>query len=487
MPIPALRVTHANDAPVRADADYVLYWMTASRRPSWNFALDRAIEWARQTGRPLIVFEALRAGYAWASDRFHAFILQGMADNAQAFGASRVTYYPYVEREPGDGKGLLEALAARAAVIVTDDYPAFFHRRMVAAAAPRLDVRLEAVDSNGLVPLRATGRAYPTAFTFRLFLQKHLREHLTAFPAEAPLDGLDATTRATVPAEVLARWPLATSDLLSGRIEALRHLPIDHAVAAVEGMCGGWRAAREVLATFLEERLPRYADERNQPEEEVASGLSPWLHFGHVSVHEIFSRLMSRERWTTRALAAGAKGSREGWWGTSRPVESFLDELITWREVGYNMCHHRADYERYESLPDWARATLDAHTADERAHVYPLEAFEAGATHDPLWNAAQTQLRREGRIHNYLRMLWGKKILEWTASPREALAVMIELNNKYALDGRDPNSYSGIFWVLGRYDRPWAPERPVYGTIRYMSSDNTARKLRVRKYIERYA
>jgi deoxyribodipyrimidine photo-lyase len=151
------------------------------------------------------------------------------------------------------------------------------------------------------------------------------------------------------------------------------------------------------------------------------------------------------------------------------------------------MCHHRADYERYESLPGWARATLDAHAADERSHVYPLDAFESSDTHDPLWNAAQTQLRREGRIHNYLRMLWGKKILEWTASPREALAVMIELNNKYALDGRDPNSYSGIFWVLGRYDRPWAPERPVFGTIRYMSSENTARKLRGRKYVERYA
>ena len=138
------------------------------------------------------------------------------------------------------------------------------------------------------------------------------------------------------------------------------------------------------------------------------------------------------------------------------------------------MCVARADYDRYESLPAWARATLEAHAADEREHLYPLDGFEQGQTHDALWNAAQMELVRDGRIHNYLRMLWGKKILEWTASPRDALAVMIELNNKYALDGRDPNSYSGIFWTLGRYDRPWAPERPVFGSVRFMSSANTA-------------
>jgi deoxyribodipyrimidine photo-lyase len=160
--------------------------------------------------------------------------------------------------------------------------------------------------------------------------------------------------------------------------------------------------------------------------------------------------------------------------------------LITWRELGYNMAAHAPGYERYESLPAWARRTLAEHAADRRPFLYSLEEFEMSATHDPLWNAAQRQLVTEGRIHGYLRMLWGKKILEWTRSPEEALDVMVELNNTYALDGRDPNSYSGIFWVLGRYDRPWGPERPVFGKIRYMSSENTARKVGVSKYMERY-
>ena len=151
------------------------------------------------------------------------------------------------------------------------------------------------------------------------------------------------------------------------------------------------------------------------------------------------------------------------------------------------MCSRRSDFHKYESLPEWAQKTLAEHASDPRPYSYTLEEFESAETHDPLWNAAQIQLRREGRIHNYLRMLWGKKILEWSESPREALSIMIQLNNKYALDGRNPNSYSGIFWVLGRYDRAWGPERKIFGKIRFMSSDNTARKIKVKKYIEEYS
>ena len=171
----------------------------------------------------------------------------------------------------------------------------------------------------------------------------------------------------------------------------------------------------------------------------------------------------------------------------SEAAEAFLDELVTWRELGFNMCWQREDYDQLEGLPEWAAKTLKRHEKDKRPYLYTLEEWEEAKTHDPLWNAAQTQLIREGMIHNYLRMLWGKKILHWSKTPREALQVMIELNNKYALDGRDPNSYSGIFWVLGRYDRAWGPERDVFGKVRYMSSTNTARKLRLKEYVTKYA
>ena len=245
-------------------------------------------------------------------------------------------------------------------------------------------------------------------------------------------------------------------------------------------------AAEQTLLEFIAKKLPQYADRRNQPQEDATSGLSSYLHTGHISTHQIFAQLTAHVGWSRSKLSSVARGSSEGWWGASDSVESFLDELITWRELGFNMCWQRDDYDRYDSLPDWAQVTLREHAEDPREYVYELTDFEAAATHDSLWNAAQTQLVREGRIHNYLRMLWGKKILEWSATPKQAARTLIELNNKYALDGRDPNSYSGIYWCLGRYDRPWGPERPIYGKVRYMSSDNTARKVRVNDYISNY-
>ncbi len=476
----------ANDAPVNPDGRYVLYWMTAARRTTWNFALDRAVERARELERPLVVLEALRCGYRWASDRFHAFVVDGMADNAAAFEGTPVRYVPYVEPEEGAGKGLLEALAADACVVVGDDFPAFFLPRMVAAVAPRLKVRLELVDSVGLLPMRAADRVFPTAHSFRRFLQKNLAKHLDAFPRAEPLRRLELPRLARLPDGVSRRWPPADARTLARGPEVLAELPIDHAVAPVEAR-GGSRAAAKLAKEFLEHRLERYDEDRNRPQEEVTSGLSRYLHFGHVGVHGVFHALAGREGWSPGDLGERTDGGREGWWGMGAPAEAFLDELVTWREVGHNFCALRDDFDQYESLPDWARATLAEHEGDERPHVYDLDRLERADTHDELWNAAQTQLRTEGVIHNYLRMLWGKKILQWSATPRDALAAMIELNNKYAVDGRDPNSYSGIFWVLGRYDRAWGPERPIFGKIRYMTSENTARKVPVKEYVQRYS
>ncbi len=249
---------------------------------------------------------------------------------------------------------------------------------------------------------------------------------------------------------------------------------------------GGPKQAELVLKRFLENRLSLYPEDRNHPDEEGTSGLSPYLHFGHISVHQIFDRLVKKEEWSSKMISRKTTGSRSGWWGMSEAAEAFLDELVTWRELGFNMCWQRDDFDQYGSLPDWARQTLKKHSKDKRPYLYTLKAFETAKTHEPLWNAAQNQLVQEGKIHNYLRMLWGKKILHWTKTPKEALKVMIELNNKYALDGRDPNSYSGIFWVLGRYDRAWGPERRVFGKVRYMSSKNTARKLRLKEYLDKY-
>lgn len=483
--VPPIRVAAVNRAPVRGDGGFVVYWMIAARRTRWNFALQRAVEWCRELRRPLLVLEPLRAAYPWASDRLHAFALDGMADNAAAFAKAGVRHHPYAEPADGAGKGLLEALAAHACVVVTDEFPHFFLPRMVAAAGSRLTVLLEAVDSNGLLPLRAPQKAFATAYHFRRFLQKELPEHLYAVPDADPLHRLDAAPPVSLPADIAHRWPPASPELLRRTAGALAALPIDHAVPPVE-LRGGSVAGGKVLRGFIANRLAEYGSGRNQPDADASSGLSPYLHWGFVSAHQVFDAVARHEGWSPERLALKPTGAREGWWGMGADAEAFLDQLVTWRELAFNTAVRVEGYDRYDALPAWARATLERHAGDDRGLV-SLEQLEQGRSYDALWNATQGQLRREGRIHNYLRMIWGKRFLEWTRHPREAVDWMLRINDRWALDGRDPNSVSGIFWCLGRYDRPWAPERPVFGVVRYMSSANTARKLRVKDYIRRYA
>ena len=482
--IPEIRIRTLNSNAIKHDGDYVLYWMTAFRRLSYNFSLDRSVEYARELNKPLLILEALRCDYPWASDRLHRFVIEGMRVNAASSESLPVHYYPYIEPEHGAGSGLLEALALHASVVITDDFPCFFLPKMIKAAAKRVDARLEAIDGNGLLPMRATEKVYPTAYAFRRYLQKSLPDHLAETPEADPFVSLQLPRMKTLPTEIKEHWPCVSEEDLKNPAELLSRLPIDHSVkpSFIEG---GTREANKTLERFLDLKLPRYLDERNEPEQDVPSGLSPYLHWGHISTHQIFNEQIERESWTPLSLSEETKGKREGWWGMSPAAESFLDELITWREVGFNFCALRDDYDRYESLPDWARATLETHASDPREYLYSLDEFEEAQTHDELWNAAQNQLVLEGRIHNYLRMVWGKKILEWTESPQKALEIMIHLNNKYSLDGRNPNSYSGIFWCLGRYDRAWG-EREIFGKIRYMSSANTARKVKVKNYIRMY-
>lgn len=485
--VPELRVRTLSDGEVREDGDFVLYWMVAYRRIHWNYSLQRAAEWAADLNKPLVVLEALRCDYKWASDRLHWFVIQGMRDNRAALKERAATYYPYLERQPGDGSGLLAALAEKACLVVTDDFPCFFLPRMLRAAARQVKVRFEATDSNGLMPMRAVDKVFARAYDLRRYLQKELPNHFGQLPQPDPLADLKLPVHKKLPKSITDKWPVANVEAIIDDPSSLQEFPIDHQVPIVSSTPGGEQEGQAVLREFLSKKLDRYGDERNEPEKDASSGFSPYLHFGHLSVHQVFAELTRKLKWQPGDVADKASGARSGWWNMNESAEGFLDELITWRELGYNMCSKQGDYNRYSSLPEWAQQTLADHADDPREHVYTLEEFEQAQTHDELWNAAQRQLLVEGRIHNYLRMLWGKKILEWTASPEEALDVMIELNNKYALDGRNPNSYSGIFWVLGRYDRAWGPEREVYGKIRYMSSDNTARKVKVKGYIDKYS
>jgi deoxyribodipyrimidine photo-lyase len=479
--IPQIRIRNANGRPVQTEGKYVLYWMNAFRRVEWNFSLQRAIEWSNDLRKPLLVLETVFCDYPWASDRIHQFVLDGYPDRAASLQAARAKYGLIVERAPRSIVKWLVALADRSCLAVADDFPNRTLLTNVDTVAEQIGIRLEVVDSNGLLPLRAADRIFPSAYSFRRFLQSELPRHFTDSPCEQPLGELRTSWNTDVPVEELDEL----ADLPVNEVPPLSRLPIDHEVEPVD-ISGGSAAAVEKWRNFLDTGLSDYAELRNQPELESTSGLSPYFQAGHLSVHQVFYELMKSEGWSPARLSSTRRGQRQGWWGVGESAEGFLDELITWRELGYNMAWQRPDYDRFESLPGWAQETLEVHSIDPRTHVYSLQDFERAGTHDPLWNAAQKQLTSEGTIQNYLRMLWGKKILEWSASPRDALEFMIELNNKYALDGRNPNSYSGIFWVLGRYDRAWGPERPIFGKVRYMSSENTARKFPLQKYLMRY-
>lgn len=479
-----LRITAVNSLPILADGDYVLYWMTFARRLRFNYALQYAADAASQLGVGLVVCEPLACDDTYACDRFHRFVIEGMLDNREDAKSLPLTYYPWVEKAPGEMKKLLTGLAQRSCLVVMDDFPTRAQVRLLQVAGDVVDVCLQKVDSNGLLPLAMVEKEYPTAYAFRRFLHKALPAFIDECPREKPLAD-SALPCINLSEDVLQAWPAADLNALLGS-DGLKSLPIDHQVEPATQV-GGSHAAIERMRDFLDDDLKDYAETRNIPDLDCTSRLSAYLHYGHLSVHQIFRALADRENWTSQRLSFKPTGKRSGWWGMSVSAEAFLDELITWRELGFGFCDRRPDYAEYASLPDWAQVTLNHHAEDERLYLYGWEDFRAARTHDQLWNAAQRQLLKEGRIHGYLRMLWGKKILEWSASPQQAMKIMLDLNDRYALDGRDPNGYSGISWCLGRFDRAWGPERPIFGKIRYMTSKNTARKVAVKKYLERYS
>jgi deoxyribodipyrimidine photo-lyase len=340
-------------------------------------------------------------------------------------------------------------------LLVTDDFPAFLPPRQIRWLAGRVEIPVFAVDSCGIVPLAEMIRQEYAARTIRPKIHRLLPQYLK--PARTPRLTMDSS-----------ELPLPTGNFDWGNsslAETVASCPISHRVPASPFFPGGYRAARKFLADFLTHKLADYATRKNRPEWDGTSNLSPYLHFGVISAQEV-------------ALSVPALG------GGSLSAEAYLEELIVRRELSFNYCKFNPGYESLEGLPRWAQGTLARHAADRRSYLYSLEQFEAAQTHDPLWNACQTELLVSGKIHGYLRMYWGKKILDWSRTPAEALETMIYLNNQYALDGRDPNSWVGILWCLGLHDRPFG-ERPVFGQIRYMSGESLKRKIDVRGYVER--
>ena len=493
------RVRRLNDDPVNEGGEFVLYWMTSTRRYHYNAALDRAIEISLDLEKPLLVIECISVRHEWSSERVLTFVAQGMVDNISIFSDNKITYLPWIENHTDSGNGMLRKLSTKACAVIIDDYPTYLPRWVMERASKSCKVSVEAVDSNGILPMSYADKAHKTAYSFRKHVQKSLYGALSTIPNEDPMSGITTdlsmdTSRFNEIVEELdiefppLEWIWRVAEGGSVGKKAMAPLEIDHEVYPVETMRGGYFEAMSRLGRFLDYRLHNYSEGRNDADNPAVSGLSPWLHFGHISTFRIVKEVLEKGNWTYDSVCVEdtGKGTRSGWWGLSASTESFLDQIITWRELGFNFAHFRKDHNTLDSIPNWAKKTLDEHRDDERL-TYTFEQIEGAQTGDEVWNSAQRQLLRTGHMHNYLRMLWGKRILEWSPNPETAADWMIRINDRWALDGRDPNSYTGIFWVLGRHDRAWGPERPIFGKVRYMSSANTKRKLKLDGYLSRWA
>lgn len=490
------RLFYRNKFEIHKNGRYVLYWMQIARRFSHNHAIDLAVEYANKLNIPLLICEPLRVDYPWACDRFHKFILEGMKEHSEQAAKKRIHYYPYSEKKSGAGKGLIQALAKDAALVISDEFPVYIIPRHNYSVGKDLQVPFITVDSNGILPLQLSDKAPYSAYIYRQLLQKKFIEAYSDAPQADSLknlkqknnNGIDGLA-ALIQAATLKKFKPAGEEVFSNLNRFISGLSMNHSIKTLDHLPGTTANARKLLKRFAEHKLTKYDELRNHPDQPYTSNLSPYLHFGKISIFEITDRCFAKfdSNWNYKELVGnrGSKGYFTDGTETGKNIDGFLDEAITWRETGYHYCFHEKKYDKFESLPDWALRTLKEHAKDKREAVYSLEQFDEAATHNEIWNAAQRELKQTGKIHNYLRMLWGKKILEWTKSPELALEIMIGLNNKYSIDGRNPNSYSGIFWVLGRFDRPWQ-ERPVFGKIRYMSTEQARKKVKMDEYLKKY-
>jgi deoxyribodipyrimidine photo-lyase len=423
--------------------------MSRDQRVDDNWALLFAQEAALESKVPLAVVFCLVPGFLGATFRQYGFMLKGLGEVETRLGALGIPFF-LLSGEPGRE---IPRFAAehRVRFLVTDFDPLRLKTDWKRDVADKADLPIYEVDGRNIVPCWiASSRQEFGAYTLRPKMRRALPDFITEFPA---------MRRQPIP------WngPVPQTDW--ARIEGSLH--VDRAVPEVDWLTPGERAARELLHRFLHTGLALYPERRNDPTKDGVSHLSPYLHFGQISAQRVALEVRQQER---------VKGEAR---------EAFLEELIVRRELSDNFCFYNRDYDRFSGFPAWAQKTLNEHRRDRREYVYSAQEFEGGRTHDDLWNAAQLEMVRTGKMHGYMRMYWAKKILEWTASPEEALRIAIYLNDRYELDGRDANGYAGIAWAIGGvHDRAWG-ERPIFGKIRFMSASGCKSKFNVKAYTAR--
>ena len=447
-PIEDARIRYLNDRDV-ARGRFVLYWMQQSQRAEMNHALEYAVAEANRLRQGVVVAFGLTDDYPEANLRHYTFLLEGLRETEQALLERNIRLV--VRR--GSPPAVALELGREASLLVCDCGYLRHQRQWRQAVAQRAACRVVQVESDLIVPVEtASAKAEIGARTLRPRIRRQLTDYLKELPAvvvKRPAAGFKPDGMALDEPEAV-----------------LRSLCIDRSVSPVSGMFrGGTSEAKRRFAVFINSRLARYRENHNQPQTDDVSSISPYLHFGQVSPLYLALEV-------TRASAPPAA------------QEAFLEELIVRRELACNFTHYSADYDSYACLPSWAKQSLAEHRGDRRDYLYSADRLENAETHDPYWNAAMREMICTGFMHNYMRMFWGKKILEWSRAPEEGFATILAFNNKYFLDGRDPNSYAGVAWVYGVHDRAW-PQRAVFGKVRSMTASGLERKCDIQAYVRK--
>ena len=438
------RIKVLNSKMVRK-GQYVLYWMQASQRAECNHALEYAILQANELRVPVLVYFGITDRFPEANERHYVFMLEGLKEVKNTL-EQRGIRMVVLHQSPEIGA---VRLSKQASLVVVDRGYLRIQRQWREEAGQRMACPLIQVESDVVVPVEeVSSKEEYAAATIRPKIHKRLAHFLIGVEENEPL---------------FSSLSMDMDSFEIGDIEkAISKLRIDRSVKKVDSFKGGTKEALRHLEFFLEGKLDRYPELRNDPTLDYLSNMSPYLHFGQIS---------------SLSIALKVKETK------SPGVEAFLEELIIRRELSMNFVFYNNKYDSFEAIPEWAKKSLRSHQRDKRSYRYSLKELEQAKTHDPYWNAAQGEMVQKGKMHGYMRMYWGKKILEWSKTPQEAFRNALYLNNRYELDGRDPNGFTGVAWCFGKHDRPWG-ERPVFGNVRYMNDKGLKRKFDADRYVK---
>ncbi len=447
------RIQLLNQKPIQAGS-YVLYWMQNAQRSEYNHALEYAISKANELSKPLVVVFALMDNFPEANVRHYWFMLEGLQDVEQQLAKRKIQFI----LQHGRPVEVVTQLAKSACLVVTDRGYLRILKSWREDLAAQINCLLIQVETDVVVPLEVVSdHAEFAARTIRPKITKQLEKYLV------PLKEVPVKQNSL---GLLKLGFLKQGLDLSDISKLIASLKLNHDVRPVDRFFrGGNTEAKAVLNSFIEKRFSAYTQNRNQPQADDTSYMGMYLHYGQISPLYIARQILQQGRGQAN-------------------IESYIEELIVRRELAMNFVNFNKLYDSFEGLPAWAKKTLQEHQKDKREFLYSLEQLETAQTHDPYWNAAMNEMRFTGYMHNYMRMYWGKKILEWSKTPQEAFMTALYLNNKYFLDGRDANSFTGVAWCFGLHDRPWG-ERAVFGMVRYMNAAGLERKAKPKEYVKK--